>query len=231
MNPNESHYADQFDRIQDHLDQNTPAAHIQDPELAEDVRFVRWLNHMASLSNPPEPGPLFTQQVLKKVPRSKRQQVWWAPVLTLAAALLLFVFWPRQAKQDERIFIDPSLLDQIAQNETRQGLYDYLTQTEFLLVSLREPTQQCTPDQVDVQTEKEFVKGLLLQHKSFTPQMDKLEYHQVREFFQQLEIILVDLNTLNRCSDKMELDLLNQHIQEQRILTKLRLFAQEIAVS
>lgn len=211
-----------------------------DDPLRQDADLVRSLQAMAAQENR-QPGPFFCQSVLKACgkPEQKMAAAAWGqrvrtylPPLLLAAALLLAFLLPQlRSTTSSPILLDESILQQLADDEARRALHEHLTRTEMLLVDLRETPERCGADKVAISAEKELVRGLLLHHKQFAPQLDSLEFLQIRDFFQQLEIILVELNTLQRCSDLQEIQDLNQHIQEQRILTKLRLFAQEISVS
>jgi hypothetical protein len=226
----------------DQLEKILAGQETGDDQLRQDAQFLRGLIAL-STQEERQPGPFFTQSVLKAcgkdgqnpavAGRSRNPRGYLPPLLLAASLLLAFVLprWQGVSRGSSPILLDESILEQLAAEEARRALHEHLTRTEMLLVDLRETPEWCGADKVAIAAEKELVRGLLIHHKQFAPQLESLEFLQIRDFFQQLEIILVELNTLQRCSDLQEIQDLNQHIQEQRILTKLRLFAQEISVS
>ena len=151
----------------------------------------------------------------------------------MAAIVLLAVFLPREPEPSGKthLVMAPELIDQAMANQARSDMIDYLESTELLLLSIRDYDFYCAENQLDMAPEKNLAKVLLLKQKMFHHQLNDPRYFQARQLFDQLERILVDVNNMDVCSDKFELEFLNQHIIKKRILTKLRVIAQEIQYS
>ncbi|MCB1044272.1 MAG: hypothetical protein KDC35_15125 [Acidobacteria bacterium] len=230
------HLEKQYDQLEAMRAAGLKPEQCDDPELAKDLQFLYWMAQLATERQIREPGPLFTKNVMGKVKR--KGPVW--PWLSAVAAALLVAFFlfrsePQQAERTEelasRIQIDQKTLKRAIEADSRSEMLAYLAGTEQLLLALREPELACSADKVDLAIEKEMAKELLLQQKIFASEMQTAEYSHIRGVFRQLEMILVDLNTLDGCSDMLEIQSLSEHIQQKNILTKLRLMAQEIQVS
>jgi len=113
----------------------------------------------------------------------------------------------------------------------RDDMVAYLTNTEHLLMSIRDSDMVCTEKGADMALERNLARNLLLKQKRFTNTLNDARYNQARKLFASLESILVDVRNLDPCTDPMDLELINDHISSKRILGKLRLIAQEIQMS
>lgn len=219
---------ERFDRLEALRHDGADPAGLEDRELAADLRAVYWLEHQAGFFRQFEP-PSMRTHIMHRLRR--RTRIWWSGLAAAAAAIAAIMWIQPQPEPQETLFIAQDMLDNAMAADDREAMLTYLRKTEKLFTSLREPTSECASDLLDVEPEKELAKDLLVQQKLFAPQMEQLEYLQVRGFFHHLELILVDLNSLDRCTNPTEIEMINSHIEENRILTKLRLIAQEIQVS
>jgi len=218
-----------YDELESLLQQGKQPIDVARADQAADLAVLHMLESHARSQEQQIPNPeTFRQGVMKRV---RPDRYWWGYLV--AAAVLLFAayinFQPTHPRSEW--IIDREMLEQVMETEAREAMYDYLMTSEKLLISLRQPDLSCTKDQVNVVTETELAKDLLIRQKYFTTQLNSLEYFELRDFFSELEMILVDLNTLDRCTDLMEVESIKDHINETHILTKLRLIAQEIHIS
>ena len=219
--------ANQYDRLEE-------ARRSGDPSLQKEwqgeLQIIELLQSQAEPELMPE-AEGFRSELLTKLKPLKRS--WWHAGLTIAASLILgfFLFRNPTTQEPVDIMIDDELLVQIGRNQTEQAMLDYLRETERLLVSIRDFEMSCSENQTDLRPEKEMAKSLLIQQKHFAPQMNNPKYFQAKRLFSQLENILVDVNSLDYCTDSLEVDFINRHVNEERILSKLRLIAQEFQIS
>ncbi len=243
----------QFDLMDEALQSGVPLAEVDDKEVAEALEIVQLLQRASTWheqQHSDQPGPLFTRHVVGRV-RKKSTFMWW--VGAVAAALLISlalnlkiptvdevqvadhvptIDQVQVADYDpQQITFDHDMLKQAIGADERSEMLQYLSGTERLILALREPELACTPEKVDLASEKKLASHLLLQQKMFASQMDQFEYMHVRDIFRQLETILIEFNTFDGCSDQLEIQSLSDHIIEKKILTKLRLMTHEIQLS
>lgn len=235
-----------FERKYEQLDEldhhQTPVGDVEDRELAAHLEVVQYLRRAAESARHANPaGPLFTRQVLGRV---RRRTSWLRWSLSVAALLLMAIalkvyLGPADpstqvqaaSAKPAAIQFDHQLLQQAIDADARDDMVAYLVGTEKLILSLREPDLVCTQEKVNLAPEKDLAKQLLMQQKRFQTQMGGVDYMHVRDFFGQVEMVLVDLNSLDGCSDLGEIHSLTEIIEEKHILSKLRLMVQEIQVS
>ncbi len=220
-----------FDRLEACRRQPGAAPSEDDPEFQDLLLITEALDQLGQ-----EPVEMprafeFQKSLMRRVRR--RPPFGRALVgLAVAATLVAGVLFLREAPPPpSEIVIQPEVIDQVIEKQARTDMVSYLENTELLLVSIRDYDMMCSDDQLDMVMEKRLAQGLLLKQKMFHHSLEDPRYFQARELFDQLERILVDVNNLDPCSDKMELEFLNKHINKKRILSKLRVIAQEIQYS
>ena len=221
-----------FDELEKLTEGGVDPASLADKELAEALEMVGLLRQDAA-AMPAMPRTVeFRKQVMGQVAKRRRRMP-WPGFLAVAAALVAGFFWmgrPQPADPGD-LMIDPSLLARAEKREAEDDMLAYLETTEQLLVAIRDYEVTCSEGDMNVAVEKELARELLLKQKLFTAQTNRPEYYQARHLFQQLETILVDVNSLDPCTDPFEIDFINEHVTQQRILSKLRLVAQDLKIS
>ncbi len=220
-----------YDELEKLLEAKASPENVEDRELAESLQVVHLLSQQHVESAMPR-GVEFRKSVIRKIERRSRS--WWQVGITLAAALIVGIIWfkPGQdGKNPAGIMMDGEMLEQAFANDARSAMVEYLEGTEKLLVSIRDFDAVCAEDQMNVTQEKEMALRLLTKQREFVAHMNEPQYYQARNLFNQLEKILVDVNSLDLCTDPLEVDLINESIHKKRILRKLRHVAQEIQVS
>lgn len=227
--------AENFDRLESLLQDKNACE--TDQELLDLANLAEALSQHGKHIEVPNPEK-FRQDILTQVKKSEgpRHNGLW---LLLAAVVVagFFLFRPDQQapvlEEDDfqKVVIAPELLDEAMEGGTRDRIVEYLENTENLLLSVRDYSLACSDHEVDISPEKKLAGTLLLQHKLFSEKVKKPEFLQAQTLFDQLENILVDLNSLDPCTDPTEVEFLNKHIIENRILNKIRLVAQELQVS
>ena len=226
----------EYDRLEQYDQTDADLDSLEDRELAQDLAVIRLLREDAarlpSISQPEK----FSKKVVDRIGAQQQKRartVWWSTGLALAATLVIgfFLFSPEPGAESPTLMIDPEMLDLVMKHEDRSAMLSYLEETEKLLVSIRDFEVTCADNQMNITSEKELARSLLLKQKHFSPLMNRPEYFQARQLFGQLENILVGLNTMDLCTDLDEMDLINQQVNKKRILSKLRLVAQEIQLS
>jgi len=234
MKRQEQFEADRFDQLEAWLENGTQPNQVTDEEMADLLR----INQLLSQSHPVVPMPnaeTFRHGILSKVRRKRvvfRLATAGAAIAaTILMALLFFQKTPPVGDPDgPRIVLDQNLLEHAIQNQAKESMLAYLQDTEHLLLAMRDFDVHCADDQLDLAAEKKRAQDLLLQQKLFSTQINHPQFSQARQLFDQLERILVDVNGMEPCSDPTEVDFINRHINDNRILSKLRLIAQEIQV-
>ena len=209
--------------------------------LAGELEVIRLLSADAANEVPLPQGRDLSAAVMGQITRRKKPPVWRGVALAVAAALvigLVAVFLPKAPQSDgpiadasSQIMVDPALLAVAEHEQTRDAMARYLDRAERLLTAIRDYEAVCDANKADLSLEKKLANRLLVEQKQFSDEMDKPQYMQARQLFAQLETILVDLNTLNPCLDVDEIEFLNDHISRKRILSKVRLVAQDIRLS
>ncbi|MDJ0836017.1 MAG: hypothetical protein QNK37_05825 [Acidobacteriota bacterium] len=234
MKENQFELIQEFDRLESLLEKGAEASRKEAGELAGELDVVRLLMRDASQDIQMPRQQAFRDQVMQQVRPVKRKNWWMAPGLAVAAALVLaLLLIPQQKKAATTgvIQVDPELLARAESVDNRDAMIAYLEQAEVLLTSIREFDMQCSEDQTDLTLEKKLARTMLMRQKTFITDMDKPRFYQARDLFAQLETILVDLNGLDVCTDTMDLEFLNEHISKNRILSKVRMVAQDIQLS
>lgn len=214
------------------------------PELKGEAKVVRLLMQDAQDQAVMPREDAFHTELMDKLEqqRSVRRtaSAWWQrPGLVTAAAAVIIgalsiALWqPAQDAEQggEGIIISDHTLNVSNHNATRRAMVDYLEEAEFLLTSIRDLETSCSIDRADLGLEKRKAKSLLLKQKTFATEIDKPHFQQAKTLFAQLESILVDLNGLDPCTDYDEVQFLNTHINKNRILSKVRLIAQDIQLT
>lgn len=230
MNERDKQLIDSFDQLDHHLTTKQAVDPEQHPEIADLVQIVSLIEQQPRPLMPR--GTEFRNQVMTRIKPRRSQAFWWQASLAMAAVLLIGFLWLRPEPQTQTIFeFDQAFLEKNIQTQTRSTMVQYFRSTERLLMSLRDYELKCSDDQIDFNSEKDLAKDLLLRHQSFVAQMDRPEYLQAKGLLKQLERILTDVNMLDNCSDMIDVDLLNRHINDQRILNKLRLMTREIQIT
>jgi hypothetical protein len=200
-------------------------------DLADELRVVQLLSSGEQPLNMPREVE-FRKLITRRI--QTRRRVWHQAAYALAAVVLigLTTLWiSRPAADANKIVVDAEMLALAGRNHTEQEVLEYLDRSERLLLSIRDYHVSCAEDQTDISPEKQLAQDLLLKQKRFASRMNQPKYFQVRGLFNQLESILVDLNGLDPCTDPSDMEFLNEHINENRILSKIRLIAREIEVS
>ena len=219
----------QYDELERLLESGVEPDGVEDAELADSLKVIRLLERTAELESMPR-GVEFRKRVIRDLDRNGRRASWWSGAVVLAATLLcaILLMQYNEIMEETSIGIDPKLYAQLARNEARSSMVTYLEDTEKLLMSMRDFEVSCSEDQTDVEIEKELAKSLLTKQRLLTAQMDDPEFIRARHLFEQLENVLVDVNTMDLCTDPDEVEILNEHISETRLLSKVRLIAQDI---
>lgn len=228
MSPEELEKA--YDRM---VDARHDDASKHDPELEDCLEIVRLLESDQEPVAMPR-NREFRETVMQEVRRQRRPKQAWYGLVAVAAALLLFIYLPEgetQASSDLEIVIAEDTMNNILEENTRQSMLSYLDDTEQLLVAMRDLEVYCSDNEVDLSPEKSLANQLLLKQRFFANDVNRPQFVQARQLLNQLERILVDVNTLDPCADPFELEFLNEHISKNRILNKLRLVAQDIQLS
>ena len=217
-----------YDQVESLFEQGIDPDSLTDGELAATLK-VRTLLEQCAATTPMPRSQAFRGELLTRV-RAQPKFRWWHAGLAMAATVLISFAALKFKRQrlPETLIFDQQFLQTAMQHETRNAMVEYLENTERLLLSMRDYEVACSEDQADIFPEKELAKSLLIQYKLFLPQMNSPNYYQARALFTQLENILVDVNNLDPCVEPLEVDFINRHVVEKRILSKLRLIAQDI---
>jgi len=200
----------------------------QAPDLAGELEVVQLLmdDNLAEVM----PRPVEFQHMLVRRIRQRPGKKWWhGGVALLAAAVAVFFLVPRSVSNE--IQVDGQALDLMQDQQTQLAMISYLDETEKLLTAIRDYEITCTANQTDLSMEKALAGNLLMRQKQLNMDLNKPRYYRARQLLSQIENILVDLNSLDPCTDPLEVDFLNEHINENRILSKVRIIAQDIQLS
>lgn len=223
--------AQAYDQLEALIRDGVEPSSVEDRDIAEMLEVVHMLESHPSERSVPHPE-VFHRDVMQQV-RGIRRRPWYMTGMAVAAAVLVVLFLPSAPPQNNQptIMIEDEILDRAFAEQTRVDMLKYLKSTEHLLLAMRDFETSCRDDQTDLQPEKRIAKELLLKQKFLQASIDQPEFYQARQLFQQLEGILVDVNLLDNCTDPNDVEFINQHIERNRILGKLRLVAQEIQIS
>ena len=235
MNEQEIKFAEAYDRLEALHQSGTPPEEVKDAEMADFLRVVDLLDLEGQKAQAMPNAPEFTATVIERV--KPRHFYRWTAGLAVAAAFLVafLLIKPIQEapppEEQHTMVIDPGLLEQASRKQMREAMVEYMQNTERLLVAMRDYEIACSEQQADMTPEKILASQLLRKQKHFSPDMNLPEFIQARDLFVQLESILVNVNSLDSCSDPMEVDFINKAINSKRIIGKLRLMVQEFQVS
>lgn len=202
---------------------------LADRDMAADLQVLYWLERITRSLEAMPGAERFRAQVMRRIRR--RSQIFLSYLAVAAVCFFWISMQPSPAASLHGIIMDAERLGLVEHREARIEMRDFLLGAERLFVALRDVELVCDSGAVDVQPETLMAKELLLQQKQFSVYMDGLDTLMVRDFFQHMEMILVDLNSLDPCAEPAEIEAINAHVNSHRILTKLRLMAQEIEVS
>jgi len=232
MNKNPFEDSRDYDRLEALLAPGSDSPEAGD--LAEELALVTLLQDLGSEESPDMPRSIeFRNNVMGKIQSHKRKR--FQGLMAVAAVFLLgFVIYRVELPGDhsERVVFDKEMLARAGKNQTRDAMVSYLENAERLLVSMRDFDEvSCSEDKTDLTPEKAMARTLLLQQKLMAAEIDRPEFLQARQILAQLENILIDLNGLDPCSDPLDVELINEHISQKRILGKLRLVASDIRIS
>ena len=219
-----------YEQLEDLVDSGVAPDEVTDRELAAHLQVVHQLQAEAGSSDMPRPME-FRNQVIGRI-RNRPARHRWFYLAAAAAAILGLIFSPLGQNQDEpRIVFDKNALARVEDNRLQDEMVSYLEHTERLLVFMRDHELSCSEETRDMAPEKELAKSLLYKQQHFAPDMSLPQYVQARDLFAQLENILVDVNSLDACTDPTEIEFINDQISKKRILSKLGLIAQDIRLS
>jgi len=235
MSDNRFELIEQYDRLEALLE-NTPseAETTKSGELAGELAVIRLLERDAAAPTQMPEAERFRAELRRRLNPAPARGPWLGVGLTLAAAVVAaLIFWTRPSETgiEPQPLLDERALAMVAREDIRNSMVDYLEEAEQLLRAIRDYETSCDLDQADLTHERQLANNLLLRQKQFWNEMKKPQYYQAQNLFTQLETILVDLNGLEPCTDATELELLNEHIDEKRILSKVRIIAQDIELS
>lgn len=233
MNPQDKFDASQFDILESWMESDVESKSIDDREMADILEICKALQKSADSFSMPDSNR-FRAHLMKKVRPGRLKKILGTGLALAAAVLLAILLQPNvktPAPDGPQIVLDEGLLKHAIQNQAKQSMLAYLQDTEHLLLAMRDFDVHCSDDQLDLKAEKQRAQHLLMQQKLFSTQMSHPQYLQAKQLFEQLERILVDVNSMEVCSDQTEVDFINRHINDNRILSKLRLVAQEFQVS
>ena len=237
MTENQFKHIQDFDRLESFLEQKVKPSREAAGDLAGELGVLQLLMQDAAQEVPMPRQQAFKDDIMGQIKPPQRKKWWLGSGLAVAvAAALIMAFLPTEPQVSGPasrgvIEVDPALLAQVETLDNREAMVTYLEQAEVLLTSIREMEANCSEDQTDLALEKNLVKTMLMRQKTFSGQMNTPRFYQARDLFAQLETILVDLNGLDTCTDTMDLEFLNEHISKNRILSKVRMVAQDIQLS
>lgn len=219
-----------YEQLADMVDKGEPAS-SNDSETAAHLEVVRLLTADAASPADMPRSVEFRRQVVDRIRRRPGRYRFFYLAAAAVILLGLLIRAPWQPAADAKILIDGQALARSEEKHLQNDMVAYLENTERLLVFMRDNELSCSEETRDIAPEKELAKSLLYQQQHFAPEMDQPQFVQARELFAQLEHILVDVNNLDACTDPNEVDFINTQISKKRILSKLRLIAQDIRLS
>jgi hypothetical protein len=221
-----------YERLEELTASGIPHEDVEDHETAQQLTVIQLLEENAP--RPAMPRSVeFRKTVVRRVQRQRRDRAWMRFGLLAAVILAGFIWLSRSGDGPEiPMMISDQALAQADRNAAREDMLTYLEKTEKLLVSMRDFEVSCAREQMNISLEQEMARNLLLKQKLFAPRVVyQPEFFRARQLLDDLERILVDVNGLDPCTDPMDVDLINEHVYETRLLNKLRIIAQEIRVS
>lgn len=229
MTDNPFDQAKAFDRLEELVARGVAPGDPDAADLKGELQVIQLL--MAEAEEVAMPRDIeFTNTIMGRIKPRKRFAVIQTLVAMAAAFVLAFIgfrFVPGESGSHEFV-VDHARIEDSLETLTRDDMIAYLNGTERLLMSIRDHDAVCGDEGNDMALERQVAQDLLLKQKRFASQLAGDEYNQARRLFASLESILVDVKNMDPCTDPFELELINDHISNKRILGKLRLIAQEI---
>ncbi len=234
MNNNPFEQAAAFDRLEELVARGVSP---DDPDLGElsgELEVVRCLQRESSRPVVQLDDEKFRRELMGKL-RKRRH---WPGLVTLsglAAAVILALYLHRPPAKgpfaNGDLLVGENQAAKAIEHLTRDDMVAFLSTTENLLMSIRDHEDACSDEGTDMALERHAAQQLLVQQKRFVSQLNEERYNQARHLFASLESILVDVKNLDSCTDPVDVEIINDHISNSRILGKLRLIAQEIQMS
>ncbi len=233
MTNNQFELIREYDRLDALLAQEGEARPAEASDLAGEIAVIRLLKRDAAAEVSMPRQAAFRSELRGKLQPSPSRR--WIPFASLAAAAALvmaFLFWQDDQKPAAPdLDLDARALAVVAREDTRSSMIAYLEEAEHLLRAIRDFEPTCSEEQADLTHERRLANSLLIRQNEFSVEMNKPQFIQARQLFAQLETVLVDLNGLEPCTDVLDLELLNDHISKKRLLSKVRIIAQDIELS
>lgn len=240
MKDNPFEQAQAFDRLEELVANGATPNDPEAGDLAGELAVVQLLTQDAEATPMPRED-LFRSELMDKLQKQRTQQrrsfgpvrVLMAMAATFAIAFLSFRLMspPPDEAHSHDLVVDDQQVAQAIQTLTHDDMIAYLNHTERLLMSIRDHDMACDDQNTDMALERKLARELLMRQKRFSNTLNDARYNQARTLFASLESILVDVKNLDPCTDPVDLELINDHISNKRILGKLRLIAQEIQMS
>lgn len=235
MTENPFEQAKEFDRLEALLEEGIDISDPEAADLAGELAVVQMLMADAQKQDPAMPREVeFTHSVMDQLVIRRRRRPWHIGLAVAAIFLVGFVFIQKEDPVEapgSNLQMNAASMERLDRSLNKDAMVAYLNNTERLLLSIRDMEESCSEEGSNVSLEKEVAQDLLLHQKQFVAQLGSARYQGARALFTQLESILVDVKNLDTCTDSFEVELINEHINENRILGKLRLIAHEIQVS
>lgn len=234
MTENPFEQAKDYDRLESLLEEGVESNDPKAADLVGELAVVKLLMADAKQQAAMPREIEFTHAIMDQISARRRRRPWH--IVLAVAAMFLVGFLVIPSKDPEPIAVsnlqmNAASLDRIDKTINKDAMVAYLNNTERLLIAIRDMEESCSEEGSNMELEKEVAQELLLYQKQFVTELGSARYQQARSLFTQLESILVDVKNLDTCTDTFEVELINEHINENRILGKLRLIAHEIQVS
>ncbi len=234
MNPNPFEQATDYDRLEELVARGLSPDDPEVGELAGELQVVQCL-----LRDSERPMATFEDERFRRELMGKlRKRSHWPGLFTLAgvaAAVVLTLMIARAPARPrtggKELLVGENQASQAIEHLTRDDMVAFLNTTEQLLITIRDHDEACSEEGTDMALERQAAQQLLVQQKRFVSQLNEERYNQARHLFASLESILVDVKNLDSCTDPLDVEIINEHISNKRILGKLRLIAQEIQMS
>lgn len=234
MSQNPFEQANAYDRLEALVSRGVSPEDPDVGDLAGELEVVQCL-----LRDSERPIATFEDEKFRRELMAKlRKRNHWPGLIALAglaaAVILTLVITrtpslPRPGSRD--LLVAEGQAAKAIEHLTRDDMIAFLNTTEHLLISIRDHDEACSEEGTDMALERQAAQQLLVQQKRFVSQLNEERYNQARHLFASLESILVDVKNLDSCTDPVDVEIINEHISNKRILGKLRLIAQEIQMS
>ncbi len=111
----------------------------------------------------------------------------------------------------------------------RDATARYLNECQDLLLSLVRAEQNCQGDKHDVSAEVACARALLQRKRLLDPELRAPEVARAKELCDELENLLVNLSTSERCESSDKLQLMQRFIQREQLLLRINLLTSELS--